>query len=66
MKKMTAPFEELFIWVRGRFTLTGEEKVWLLIILIILWAGLLGRYFYLKGQTAETLTSQQMEQLLSP
>lgn len=64
--KMPAIFKELFIWIRGRFTLTGEEKVWLLIILIIFWTGLLGRYFYHKNQTAETLTPQQMEQLLSP
>lgn len=59
-------FQELFIWIRGRFTLTGEEKIWLLLILIILWTGLLGRYFYLKNQTAETLTHQQMERLLAP
>ena len=66
MKKLSPIFDELFIWIRGRFTLTGEEKVWLLLILIILWTGLLGRYFYLKNQTAEILTQQQLEQLLAP
>jgi len=66
MKKLPPMIEELLIWIRGRFTLTGEEKVWLLLILIILWAGLLGRYFYLKNQTAEPLTQQQMEERLHP
>lgn len=66
MKKLPPILEELLIWVRGRFSLTGEEKVWLLVFLVIVWTGLLGRYFYLKGQKPEPLTPQQMEQLLSP
>ncbi|HKL20243.1 MAG TPA: hypothetical protein VJ904_00470 [Tichowtungia sp.] len=66
MKKRLAILEELRLWLRGRFTLTNEEKLWLLIVLIILWAGLLGRYFHLKNQTAEPLTDQQVEERLSP
>jgi len=56
--------EELLIWLRGRFTLTGEEKVWLLLILMICWVGLIARYTYLKNQKPETLTPQQVEELL--
>ena len=58
--------EELLIWLRGRFTLTGEEKVWLLLILFICWVGLIARYIYLKNQKPEPVTPQQVEQLLSP
>lgn len=65
MKKLLAMFDELFIWIRGRFTLTDEEKLWLLLLLIILWTGLLGRYFYLKSQTPELLSAQQVQELLS-
>jgi len=46
--------DELLIWLRGRFTLTSEEKFWLLLVLIVIWVGLLGRYFYLRNQTPET------------
>lgn len=66
MKKLLAVFEELLIWIRGRFTLTNEEKLWLLLLLVILWTGLLGRYFYLKSLTAEPLSTQQVQELLSP
>jgi hypothetical protein len=66
MKKLPPMFAELFIWLRGRFTLTGEEKVWLLLILVILWTGLIGRYFYLKNQTADPLSPAQVEELLNP
>jgi hypothetical protein len=66
MKKRLAVFDELFIWTRGRFTLTDEEKLWLLLLLIILWTGLLGRYFYLKGQTEEPLSTQQVQELSIP
>lgn len=66
MKKLPFILEELRIWMRGRFTLTDEEKLWLLLFLVILWTGLLGRYFYLKSQTAEPLSQQQVEELLSP
>ena len=66
MKQLSPIFEELRIWIRGRFTLTNEEKLWLLIFLIICWTGLLGRYFYLKSQTPEPLSAQQMQELLSP
>jgi hypothetical protein len=65
MKKRPPIIAELFIWIRGRFTLTNEEKLWLLLLLIILWTGLLGRYFYLKSQTPDLLSSQQVEELLS-
>lgn len=64
MKKLPPILEELFIWVRGRFSLTGEEKFWLLLFLIIVWTGLLGRYAYLKGRKPGSLTPQQVEQLL--
>lgn len=53
MKKRSLILEELIIWLRGRFTLTDEEKTWLLMILVICWAGLAVRYFYLKDQTAQ-------------
>jgi uncharacterized membrane protein YpjA len=53
MKKRSLILEELIIWLRGRFTLTDEEKTWLLMILVICWAGLVVRYFYLKDQTAQ-------------
>jgi hypothetical protein len=50
MKKKPLFLDELIIWLRGRFSLTGEEKVWLLLILIICWAGLVSRYFFLRHQ----------------
>jgi len=50
MKKKPLILEELIIWLRGRFTLTDEEKTWILLILVICWFGLAGRYFYLKNQ----------------
>jgi hypothetical protein len=53
MKKRPLILEELIIWLRGRFTLTDEEKTWMLLILIICWVGLAGRYFYLKNQMPE-------------
>jgi len=53
MKKRPLILEELIIWLRGRFTLTDEEKTWMLLILIICWTGLAGRYFYLKNQSPE-------------
>ncbi len=56
--------EELAIWLRGRFTLTGEEKVWLLLILIICWVGLLGRYTYLKTQQPEALSPQEVQAMM--
>ena len=65
MKKRPLLLEELFIWIRGRFTLTHEEKLWMLIFLIIVWTGLLGRYFYLESQSAEPLSAQQVQELLS-
>jgi hypothetical protein len=55
--------EELLIWLRSRFSLTQEEKNWALLILVIFWVGLLGRYLYLKNQTADVLTPQQIEAL---
>ena len=56
--------EELMIWLRGRVTLTGEEKTWLLLILIICWAGLLGRYIHLKNQQPEILSPQEVSALM--
>lgn len=66
MKKWPPILEELLIWVRGRFSLTDEEKTWLLLFLVICWTGLLGRYFYLRNQTSEPLNAQQVQQLLAP
>jgi len=56
--------DELLIWLRGRFTLTSEEKFWLLLVLIVIWVGLLGRYFYLRNQTPEPLTPQEVAELM--
>lgn len=58
--KKPALLEELLIWIRGRFALTGEEKVWLLLVLIIVWTGLLGRYFYLKNQSPQVVTIEEL------
>ncbi len=60
MKKKPILLEELLIWLRGRFTLTSEEKVWLLLILIIVWTGLLGRYIYLKNQAPQIVTIEEL------
>ena len=60
MKKKPLILEELIIWLRGRFSLTNEEKVWMLLILIICWAGLVSRYFYLKNQIP---TAVQIEEV---
>lgn len=48
MKKNSLILEELIIWLRGRFSLTHEEKVWILLVLCIAWTGLAARYFYLR------------------
>ncbi len=45
--------DELLIWLRGRFSLTDEEKGWMLLVLFIFWVGLIGRYFHLKNQSPE-------------
>ncbi len=50
MKKSPLILEELMIWLRGRFTLTEEEKTWILLLLITCWVGLVSRYVYLKHQ----------------
>jgi hypothetical protein len=62
MKKKPLFVEELMIWLRGRFTLTEEEKTWMLLILVICWAGLVSRYFYLKHQPPP----QPIEEIRSP
>lgn len=61
MKKKPLFLEELIFWLRGRFTLTGEEKVWLLLILVICWAGLVSRYFYLCNQPPPATLSPEEE-----
>jgi hypothetical protein len=53
MKKRSRILDELLIWLNGRFTLTDEEKTWILMVLVICWVGLAGRYFYLKNQSPE-------------
>jgi len=52
--------DELLIWVRGRFTLTGEEKIWLLLILFICWTGLLARHIHLKNQKPEIVSIEEL------
>ena len=52
--------DELLVWLRGRFTLTNEERFWLLLILIIFWVGLTGRYFHLKNQTPEIVSIEEL------
>jgi len=54
MKKKPLILDELLIWLNGRFTLTDEEKTWILLILVTCWIGLAGRYFYLKNQSPPT------------
>ncbi|MCC7299497.1 MAG: hypothetical protein IT583_00255 [Verrucomicrobia bacterium] len=66
MKKKPLIFEELILWLRGRFTLTDEEKTWILLILILCWVGLVARYVYLKNQTPETAISTQQKEVLRP
>ena len=66
MKKKSLSLEELTIWLRGRFSLTGEEKTWMLLILVICWAGLVGRYFYIKHQPPPAATTLQSEEVLRP
>lgn len=61
MKKKPLILEELMIWLRGRFTLTDEEKTWMLLILFICWAGLVSRYFYLKHQKPKSLPQEAAE-----
>lgn len=51
--------DELWVWLRGRFSLTGEEAFAVFVVLLILWTGLLGRYFYRRGQTASQVASPQ-------
>lgn len=62
MKKKPLFIEELMIWLRGRFTLTEEEKTWMLLILVICWAGLAVRYFYLRNLPPP----QPIEEVRSP
>ncbi len=60
MKKKPVILEELLIWLRGRFTLTSEEKVWLLLVLFICWAGVTARYFHLKNQKPELISIENL------
>lgn len=61
MKKKTPVLvRELRIWIRGRFTLTGEEKRWLLLILLLCWVGLLGRHLYLKTQKPHVIDIEEI------
>ncbi len=60
MKKMPVILEELLIWVRGRFSLTDEEKIWLLLVLFICWVGLLARYIHLKNQSPEIVSIEEL------
>ncbi len=64
MKKSPLILEELMIWLRGRFTLTEEEKTWILLLLITCWIGLVGRYVYLKHQKPEPIGSTPVSAVL--
>jgi hypothetical protein len=66
MKKKPLILEELIIWLRGRFSLTGEEKIWMLLILVICWVGLVSRYFYIKNQPPPVVIPPQREEVLRP
>ncbi len=59
MKKKPVILEELLIWLRGRFSLTEEEKIWLLLVLFIVWVGLIGKYFHLKNQFPEIVSIEE-------
>ncbi len=52
--------EELLIWVRGRFSLTDEEKVWLLLVLFICWVGLVARTIHLQNQKPEIVSTEEL------
>jgi len=60
MKKIPVILEELLIWLRGRFALTGEEKIWLLLVLLICWTGLLARTIHLKNQKPEIVSIEEL------
>lgn len=62
MKKRSRILDELLIWLNGRFTLTNEEKTWILMVLVICWVGLAGRYFYIKNLPSP----QQIEEAHNP
>ena len=62
MKRKPVILEELLIWLRGRLSLTGEEKIWLLLVLIICWTGLLGRYLHLKNQSPEMVSIEELQE----
>lgn len=66
MKKKPLLIEEAIIWLRGRFTLTDEEKVWVLFILIICWAGLVSRYIYFRNQPVEQFSIEQIQNTVRP
>ena len=66
MKKRSRILDELLIWLNGRFTLTNEEKTWILMILVTCWVGLAGRYFFLKNQRPEAVTPTQQKEVLRP
>jgi hypothetical protein len=59
-RKIHPALDELRIWLRARFSLTDEEKRWILLILAILWVGLLGRYIQLHRQPPQPLPPQEM------
>jgi hypothetical protein len=48
--KTPAVLNELLIWARGRLALTAEEKVWLLVVLVLVWLGLTARALYKESQ----------------
>jgi hypothetical protein len=66
MKKRPVLIDELIIWLRGRFSLTDEEKLWLLVLLVICWAGLLGRTLSTRSQSSEPLSATEIKQRVTP
>ncbi len=65
-RKNSILIEEIIIWFRSRFTLTGEEKNWILLILLILWVGLVARYFHQKDRRPHAPPPAREEKLLPP
>lgn len=65
-KRKSIILEELKIWLKGRFTLTSEEKFWLLLVLFICWVGLTARYIHDENKSTAPLSAQKVEDLLSP
>lgn len=56
-------FREVADWFRARFALTPEEKRWLILLLVILWAGLVGTYLRGRNRLPVLLSPEQVAEL---